>query len=366
MGPRLSWRGYCSYFAVVVTLALICIGPVAAQAQAINHAPVISSKAPTTVVAGQAYQYQLAAYDSDNDTITFQLTTQPEGLVLSGSTMSWTPTKAGTYNVVAQASDTAGGYDSQAWQITVSVGDVTEVVVAPNDRPTVVTIGDTQQFSVVATDQYQNAIADPAITWTADPAIGTVTESGVFTPTHGGTGFVAAQVGDIKASVGVVAKDTRTEQVTADANVNATPTNTNTAASTTTPSAATNTNTDTNDNTNQEEVLSENTDAVMSTEPTTEAVACTNPNHKLIVSMLFIYAIILAAYYSYERRHTNNGWWIFPVLLSFIGVIIYYKYFCDGTYRWWPWVLVGIGAALTFYYRARRSLPGASQTELPF
>lgn len=364
MGPHLTWRGSYGYVAALAIMALLCIVPAAVQAQTVNHAPVISTKAPTTVTAGQAYQYQLAAFDSDGDTVTYQLTTQPEGMTLTANTVSWQPTKAGTYNVVVQAADGKGGYDSQAWQIAVTVGDVAEVVVTPNDRPTVVSIGDTKQFTVAVTDKYQNTIDNPTVTWTTDPAIGTVTEAGLFMPTHGGTGFVAAQVGSIKASIGVVAKDERTEQVTTDTNVNAAPTNTNTAASTTV-TGNTNANHNANANTN-EEVMTTDANTNTQAEGTTDAASCTNPNHKLIIGMLFIYAIILAVYYSYERRHATGGWWIFPFLLTFIGVIIFFKYFCDGTYLWWPWILVAIGVVITLYYKLRRGSGSASQTELPF
>jgi len=348
---------------MVAMVAFLVFGPLTASAQAINHAPIINSKPVTAVLAGAAYSYQLTAFDSDNDTVAFSLTTQPEGMTLANSQISWQPTKAGTYNVVAQASDAKNGYDSQSWQISVSVAEVASVIITPNDRPTVVEIGQTKQFSVTVADAYQNPIANPTIAWTTDAAVGTVSTTGLFTPTHGGTGFVAAQVGAVKASIGVIAKDTRTDQVTA-STTNST-SDTNTAASIVN-NVNKSTNKNSNINTNTGEVISAEANTnTQSTESTTTA-ACTNPSRKLIVFILVIYTIILAIYYSYERRHQNNGWWIFPFLVTFIGVIIYYKYFCAETYLWWPWVLVGIGVILTLYYKFRRHTPDTKQSELPF
>lgn len=368
MQLRPTWRGYVGHcLALVAMVAILVFEPLNASAQTVNHAPVVNSKPAATVQAGAAYAYQLTAFDSDNDAVTFKLTTQPDGLTLTNSTIAWQPTKVGTYNVVIQASDNKDGYDSQAWQITVTPADVASVIILPNDRPTVVEIGQNEQFTVTVTDQYQNAIQEPTITWSTDSAIGTITSAGLFTPTHGGTGYVAAQVATVKASIGVVAKDTRTAQVTT-TNTNAT-TSTNTAASTinnSNKSTSTNTAASTNANANTGEVISADTNTNTQTTEPTATEPCTNPNHKLIISMLFIYAIILAIYYSYERRHKNSGWWIFPFLITFIGVIIYYKYFCSGSYLWWPWVLVGIGVVLTLYYKLRRQSPDSSQTELPF
>ncbi|MFH1207574.1 MAG: hypothetical protein V1668_03125 [Patescibacteria group bacterium] len=347
-------------------VAFLVFGPLNTSAQAINHAPVINSKPATTIQAGAAYSYLLTAFDSDSDAVSFKLTTQPEGMTLTNATIAWQPAKVGTYNVVAQASDPKNGFDSQAWQITVTAADVATVIITPNDRPTVVAIGQNKQFTVAMADAYENAITNQAITWTTDSAIGTVTSTGLFTPTHGGTGFVAAQAGTVKASVGVVAKDSRTEQVSASNTNESSNANSSGTAASIVNNANKNNSTNVNSSTNTNEAISADTNTNAQTSESAETQPCANPNHKLIISILIIYAIVLAVYYTYERRHKNGGWWIFPFLATFIGVIIYYKYFCADTYLWWPWVLVGIGVVLTLYYKLRRHSTDMSQTELPF
>lgn len=67
--------------------------------------------------------------------------------------------------------------------------------------------------------------------------------------------------------------------------------------------------------------------------------------------MLAVYAVILLGYYALIRRDDDKSWWIFPVLVTAIGVIIWAKYFCDGTYAWWPWILGLIGIFISWYGR---------------
>lgn len=73
-----------------------------------NTAPVITSEAPTSVVAGEAYTYQLTATDGDGDALTFGGAGLPAGMsVDSAGAVTWTPTssQAGTQNARFFADD---------------------------------------------------------------------------------------------------------------------------------------------------------------------------------------------------------------------------------------------------------------------
>ena len=75
----------------------------------------------------------------------------------------------------------------------------------------------------------------------------------------------------------------------------------------------------------------------------------------------------LITYFKYEKKQKTGGWWIAPVLLTVIGLVIYYKYVCAGTYAWWPWILLLIGVIITMNYKMKMKTPSEdSQNELPF
>lgn len=56
--------------------------------------PVFSSAPPTAAEEGSAFTYTLAATDPSGGSVSFALTTGPDGASISGTTVSWTPTHA--------------------------------------------------------------------------------------------------------------------------------------------------------------------------------------------------------------------------------------------------------------------------------
>ena len=76
-----------------------------------NTGPVINSIPVTTGMVGIAYRYEVQATDADGDFLTYQLTTKPTGMTVSGAgVIEWTPSSTGNFNVVVRVSD------GQAWQ----------------------------------------------------------------------------------------------------------------------------------------------------------------------------------------------------------------------------------------------------------
>jgi hypothetical protein len=350
---------------VVVAIFSLSL-PAVLQAQTdINHPPLITSQAVTSIVAGETYNYVVAATDSDGQTASWRLTESPENMTLAQSTVTWQPTKVGTYNVVIEAADQNSGYDTQAWQITVSPAAAATIVISPNEKPTNVNLGSSQKFSVLAYDQYQNEVATQGLVWSADTAIGTIDKDGTFVANTGGLGSISATLGSLKASAGIAVKDIRPSLVAVTNTNSSSNTNTSNQESSTIVNTATNTNAAVN--TNTQETLNPATNSNTNAEDVDKNTEpCTNMAHWLIIVILIIYPLMLAIYYGYEKRHRSGGWWLFPIFVTVIGLIIYYKYICTGTYLWWPWILVGLGIALTWWYKGRRHSDFDSQEKLPF
>jgi len=366
MRHYLNWRN--SLF--VIFALCLALSPLKLYAQEVNHSPLVSSQPTTMVSAGQTYQYAIEATDRNDDELSYSLTTAPDGMTMTNNQVSWQPTSAGMYNVVIQVSDQNSGYDTQAWQVIVTPGAISSIVISPNDKPTIVNLGDNLQFATENHDIFNNAISNAEITWSVEKNTGSISSSGLFNAMQGGIDTITATSGDASASVGIVVKDTQEDQVAVIEADETTPEDTT--------EEVTNTNTTlTTVATEEDQVTADSDEAISSVEETTTDSseeenatdeACSNPANWIITIILIIYAIILFIYFGYEKKHHSAVWWVFPFLLTVIGLIIYYKYFCPSTYLWWPWVLVGIGIVITFYYKGRKNktFDSDSQTELPF
>ncbi|MEM2900403.1 MAG: Ig-like domain-containing protein [Thermoplasmata archaeon] len=87
----------------------------------VNDAPVIRSAPYTNAIAGIPYTYRIDCFDIDGDTLSYYLHECPQGMTLSGNTLSWTPTYSdiGVHNVSISVTD---GLETvfQDYQIRVS------------------------------------------------------------------------------------------------------------------------------------------------------------------------------------------------------------------------------------------------------
>lgn len=329
----------------------------ASGANAQNNPPVISSEPTLVVTTDQTYSYTINTTDIDNDVVSYTLTTAPNGMTLDGNVITWSPITTGLHNVVVQVVDTYNGFDSQAWQIDVKAGDVRSIVVTPNDKPTIMEQDKTAQFTAMAYDNYGNLIEGVDFSWTADNEFVTVDDNGLVTAVEVGTGFVKANIGDIQAAPGIVVQSAA--PIDEIVNTNADETNTNN-------SEVTNSDGEVSSELDGVELLSSVNDDE-NADGDEEKVCEENINHSLTFILLIIYAAILVIYFLYEKKHKSSSWWIFPLLITFIGLIIYYRYFCPQTYLWWPWVMVIIGVIITGYYKGRTDKEDdISKNELPF
>ena len=117
---------------------------------AANDAPVITSTEVTTATEGEAYQYTVAANDVDGDALTFSLTEAPEGMMISGSTINWTPENGvETANVTVTVADAT----AEATQsFTIVVTPVNDAPAITSSAVTSATEGSEYTYQVVAED----------------------------------------------------------------------------------------------------------------------------------------------------------------------------------------------------------------------
>nr|WP_186289551.1 RHS repeat-associated core domain-containing protein [Methylomonas koyamae] len=97
----------------------------------VNHAPKIGSTPVTTATVGILYSYNVSATDSDNDTLSYNLSAYPTGMTINSQTgqINWTPAanQTGSQAVSVNVSDGKGGSDSQSFSITVNAADQVNV-----------------------------------------------------------------------------------------------------------------------------------------------------------------------------------------------------------------------------------------------
>lgn len=82
---------------------------------------VFTSQPVTAATQGVAYTYQITAVDPAGGGVTLSLTTGPTAAVLTGSSVSWTPTAAQSRvsnSFAVEATTVSGGTASQSWMVT--------------------------------------------------------------------------------------------------------------------------------------------------------------------------------------------------------------------------------------------------------
>jgi hypothetical protein len=91
-----------------------------------NNAPMINSIPINSSLVGVLYTYNVEATDTDGDTLTYSLTSNPTGMTIDSSTgiISWTPDTAGDYSVTLKVSD-GELFDTQSFTITISLTELT-------------------------------------------------------------------------------------------------------------------------------------------------------------------------------------------------------------------------------------------------
>jgi hypothetical protein len=236
-------------------------------------------------------------------------------------TATYPTKKAGTWGITAKADDLAASAS-----ISVAPGAPTFLILSPETNLLTLPINKSQQLSGIIGDQFGNQIASAVITWSIDIPIGTISTAGVFAATKTGTATILAKSGRLTAKIPV--------EVLASAAQTPITKKTGVVQGETIES-------------NQSQEIAKTPAVAATTNENTAAEACTAPATWIPFALYAIYAIILALYYLLTRKEQDASWWIFPVRLTIIGVIIWSKYLCRDSLQWWPWTLVFIGLAVT-------------------
>ncbi len=245
----------------------------------------------------------------------------------------YTLSKIGVFVVTAQIA----GFATEV-PITVTSGAPASINLTPS-QPFMLSVGAIQNIGTKLYDKEGNEItsAQAGLTLIGDAAA--LTSDGNLQGMKPGTVTLHAGYGDL---------DVQTEITVVKA------TNENTASDTEGRVLGESVNSDTNEetttDTQNESLITPIEEENQSTE-TSDTQECSTIELWIALVILAVFGIILLGYYTLIKRDEDKSWWIFPVLLTAIGIIIWTKYFCDGAYPWWPWILVLLGAVVTWYGR---------------
>lgn len=118
-----------------------------------NQAPHFTSIPVTRATVGRPWTYAASAEDGNGDSVTYALLVAPSGMSAAGGELEWTPSAAGTFDVVVRASDGRGGVGRQSFSI--------RVVEAGFNAPPIFTSAPVIQVPIGATYSYHAAVTDP-------------------------------------------------------------------------------------------------------------------------------------------------------------------------------------------------------------
>ena len=98
-----------------------------------NNNPVITSIPTLNAFAEQLYNYDVNAFDPDNDPITYSLINFPTGMNINSNNglISWTPNNIGNYNIIVRVNDNKGGFAQQSFIINVVQAPVPPIPPVP-------------------------------------------------------------------------------------------------------------------------------------------------------------------------------------------------------------------------------------------
>ncbi|KKW16373.1 MAG: hypothetical protein A2898_02210 [Candidatus Kerfeldbacteria bacterium RIFCSPLOWO2_01_FULL_48_11] len=339
---RIATTGGRLLIGVVLCAALA----VAVHAQAATLQ--ITAPLDSQMTVDQTYRHQLVLQGVD-DTVeaVFSLTSAPAGMTMStDGVLAWSPSVPGDYRVVAGVRN-GDMYNSAAFRITVVPGAVAKIDITPNAKPTILQNGSTMQFVARAFDAKGNIVSNDRYAWTTSGDIGTISETGLFASKRSTTGEVIATFGSMRASVGVVVTGTPTAPLAPQQQGQVLGESTQIAQG----DGATPTNEAAPDISSDDQQLAQaNTTG-------DQANVCTNWPQWILIVILIAYGAVLIWYYGFAKRRGGPLWWLFPILLTLVGLVIYSRYICESTYLWWPWVLVIVGVILTVVYQPRTRQP---------
>ncbi len=115
-----------------------------------QHAPAITSTAPTTATEDEQYIYEITANDVDGDTLTYSMETYPTGMEIDSNIITWTPAEGILSGDVVLVVSDGGLADTSRFSITVT--PVNDAPVITSTAPTTATEDELYTYEVTAVD----------------------------------------------------------------------------------------------------------------------------------------------------------------------------------------------------------------------
>ncbi|MFH1511609.1 MAG: Ig-like domain-containing protein, partial [Candidatus Woesearchaeota archaeon] len=105
--PETDWSGAAKVTIIATDGKFTAEASFEAVVEPVNDAPIITSTPQSEALEDGDYTYEIAAYDKEDDPISFSLAESPTGMVLKGNVISWSPsdTQIGKNTVLVIASD---------------------------------------------------------------------------------------------------------------------------------------------------------------------------------------------------------------------------------------------------------------------
>jgi hypothetical protein len=257
-------------------------------------------------------------------------TTDPKGKVTADG---YTPSVAGTWVVTA----TLGVLTDKA-SVVITPGMLKDLTVTPDEIIT--DPGDTAALVVSGTDAKGNSISPKTTVRVSNDKVATVDANGKIIAKSTGQTNIIVEADGITAVVPFVVQGA-TEAAPSDEVVAVTKPTTIAR----TPQVAA------EEVERTPEVTSEQ-EGLLSSE-TKNSEACKNLAHPWVIILIILHIILLSVFFTVLQRIKRFPWWWAPPIVLTVAMLgIYAGTFCDNTYLWWPWSIVGVTVIfLSVYYQ---------------
>jgi hypothetical protein len=231
--------------------------------------------------------------------------------------------RIGTWTVTAKIDG-----ETLVTTVTVTAGELAELVIKPMGDVVTVTAGEKIQFSATGYDAHRNKVAVSNIDWSGAFSIGELSKNGLFTSTQVGSSQIIATVGNIFA--------TTTVKVDPQAPVKAGQDNQNNTA------ATEETKVDkkpAEDETGSEEAPAEEVVARVATEKENEG-ECKDFSWWGWLLAIIIFMAIIHGYHYLIKNRKSNKWLIGSVIITAAAIWSFYAFRCGTGDNWVVWLLI--------------------------
>lgn len=256
-------------------------------------------------------------------------TTDPKGTV---TPEGYTPSVAGTWVVTA-----ALGTLTDSIPVTITPGMLKTLTVTPNELTA--DPGDTAALTVNGTDAKGNVLTPKATVRVSNPDVATVDANGKILARSTGQTNVIVEADGVTTVVPFVVQGATVPAPSDEVVAVSKP-----SPAVRTPKVAAEEVERTPDVVSQQEAA---------TPAASDAEACRNLAHPWTIILIILHIILLSVFFSLLQRVKRfPWWWVPPVALTAAMLGVYAGLFCQDTYLWWPWSVVGITVIfLSVYYQ---------------